>query len=252
MEAFKFAHQKFCASSWEAKLKDFIESLDCTDNIIWYRKRKYKKISEELTTLGYYVKYRYGEDEHITFKLNETEGKIDGWIYKHDTQIESIQIAIAYYEHEEADIDRRRMNGEDIVKVGWVGDMIEQLKNRVEKRVAKKSNMSYQNIDTLLIGVRHWFVRSINNEYHEQKLDIVKFIESCMTNTNFKQAVLVDADFVGKGELLIVPNKANAIEAKSRAADLPRSRRLLKQVTSLRGRTLSDIATKPKFTKLSR
>lgn len=219
METFEFAHQKFCASGWEAKLKKFIELLDCTDNIIWHRKRKHKKINEELATLGYYVKYRYGEDESITFKLNKTEGKADGWIYKHGAQIESVQIVIAYYEQEEAKLDRRTMNGEDIVVAGWVGDRIELLKDRVEKRVAKKSNMSYQNIDTLLIGVRDWFVRSINNEYQEQKVNVVKYIESCMLNSNFKQFTLVDADFAGKGELLIVPNKANAADAKRRAAD---------------------------------
>ncbi len=152
------------------------------------------------------MKYRYGDDETITFKLNETEGKADGWVYKHGTQIKSVQIAIAYYEKEEANIDRKTMNGEDIVEAGGVGDRLELLKDRVEKRVTKKSNMSYQNIDTLLIGVRDWFVRSINNEYQEQKGNVVKYIESCMLYSNFRQVALVDADFVGKGELLIVPN----------------------------------------------
>ena len=214
MEAFHFTHQKFCASSWEAKLKEFIELLDCTDNIIWHRKSKHKKINEELATLGYYVKYRYGEDKSITFKLNETQGKADGWIYKHNAQIESVQIAIAYYDYEESKIDERTMNGEDIVVAGWVGDRIELLKDRVEKRITKKLKMPYENIDTLLIGVRDWFVRRINNEYQEQKVKVVKYIESCMPNSIFKQFVLVDTDFVGKGELLILPNKANSADAK--------------------------------------
>jgi hypothetical protein len=219
MEAFEFAHQKFCASDWEAKLKKLIESLDCTDNIIWHRKREHKKIYEELATLGYYVKYQYGEDESITFELNETQGKADGWIYKHGAQIESVQIVIAHYELEELNIDRKRMRGEHIVPAGWVGDRIKLLKDRIGKRVAKKSNMGYQNIDTLLIGVRDWFVRRINNEYHEQKVNVVKYIESCIPNSNFKQVVLVDADFVGKGELLIVPNKSLKRDAaKSRRA----------------------------------
>lgn len=219
MEAFEFAHQKFFASDWEAKLKNFIESLDCTDNIMWHRKRKHKKLNEELATLGFYVKYRYGEDESITFKLNETEGKADGWIYKHGAQIESVQIVTAYYEQEEANIDRKIMSDEHIVPTGWVGDRINLLRDRVGKRVAKKSNMSYQNIDTLLIGVSDWFVRRINNEYQEQKVNVVRYIESCMPNSNFKQFALIDAEFVGKGELLIVPSKVNAADAKSLAAD---------------------------------
>jgi hypothetical protein len=208
MEPFEFTHQNFCASSWEAKLKKFIESLDCTDNVIWHRKRKHKKINEELATLGYYVKYRYGENEGITFKLNEIEGKADGWIYEHGSQIESVQIAIAYYDQEEANIDKRTMNGEDIAAAGWVAERIALLKDRVEKRLTKKSNMNYHGIDTLLIGVRDWFIRSINNEYREQKVNVVKYIESVMANSTFKKVALVDADFVGKGELLLFPKEA--------------------------------------------
>ena len=206
MDTFEFAHQEFSASAWETKLKKFIESLDCSDNIIWHRKREHKKINEELATLGYYVKYQHGENENITFKLNKAQGKADGWIYNQGKQVESVQIAIAYYEQEEADIDKRRMNGEDVVVSGWVGDRIEVLKHRVKKRVTKKTNMSYENIDTLLIGVRGWFVKRINNEYHEQKNSVVCHVESCVPNSKFKQLALVDSDFVGKGELLIIPN----------------------------------------------
>ncbi len=206
MEAFDFTHQEFCASDWEAKLKFFIETLDCTDNIIWHRKRKHKKINEELATLGYYVKYRYGEDKSITFKLNETEGKVDGWIYKYGAQIESVQIVIAYYEQEEATIDEKRMRGKHVVPAGWVGDRIKLLKNRLKRRITKKSTMDYQNIDTLLVGVRFLFVHRINNEYLEQKVNVVKYIESSIQNSYFKQVALVDADFVGAGKLLIVPN----------------------------------------------
>jgi hypothetical protein len=105
MDVFEFTHQKFCASNWEEKLKHFIETLNCTDNSIWHRTRKHKKINEELATLGYYVKYRYGKEGSITFSLSETESKVDGWIYRNDAQIESVQIVIAYYEQEEANID---------------------------------------------------------------------------------------------------------------------------------------------------
>jgi|GEM_PF-2584025 hypothetical protein len=208
MDAFEFTHQIFCASDWEEKLKHFIETLNCTDNIIWHRTRKHKKINEELATLGYYVKYRYGKDESITFSLSETESKVDGWIYRNDAQIESVQIVIAYYEQEEVNIDQKRMNGKRVVPAGWVGDRINLLKVRVEKRIAKKTTMDYQDIDTLLIGVRFLFVYRINNEYAEQKETIVKCIESFIPNSKFKQVALVDADFVGNGELLIVPNKS--------------------------------------------
>ncbi len=206
MKALEFTHQKFHASSWETKLKEFIESLDCSDNIIWYKKREHKKINEELSTLGYYVKYRYGVVENISFKLNETEGKADGWIFKNGA-IETIQIAIAYYEKEEDIIDKRTMNGEDAATAGWVEERIRLLKDRIEKRIEKKSNMNYQNIDTLLIGVRDWFVRRINTDFQDHKVNLIKYIESILSSTDFKELALVDADLVGKGELLIVPNK---------------------------------------------
>ena len=158
--------------------------------------------------MGYYAKYRYGEDEGITFKLNEIEGKADGWIYKNGSQIESVQIAIAFYDQEEANIDKRTMNSEDIAAAGWVAERIALLKDRVEKRLTKKLNMNYQGIDTLLIGVRDWFVRRINNKYREQKVNVVKYIESVMANSTFKKVALVDADFVGKGELLLFHKEA--------------------------------------------
>ena len=208
MDAIDFTHQEFCASDWENKLKEFIASLDCSDNIIWHRKREHKKINEELATLGYYVKYKYGKPENITFKLNKDQGKADGWIYDCGKKVETVQIAIAYYEQEEAEIDKRIMNGEDVVEGGWVGDRIEVLKSRIEERTEKKTNMNYEDIDTLLIGLRDWFVKRINNEYHEQKNSVVCNVESCVPNCTFKQIALVDTNYVGKGELLIIPNLA--------------------------------------------
>jgi len=76
-----FAHQLFFASTWEAQVKEFIESLNCTDKNIWYKKPENKKTNEELITLGYYVKYRFGEDEKIGFRLNKMRAKLmDGFI----------------------------------------------------------------------------------------------------------------------------------------------------------------------------
>ena len=208
MDAFEFTHQIFSASDWEGTLKKFIESLDCSDNIIWHRKRKHKKIFEELTPLGFYVKYRYGEDKNISFKLNETQGKADAWVYKDNKEVESIQIAIAYYDNEELEVDRRTMNGEDFTVGDWVGSRLELLKGRVLKRVDKKFNKDgYQNIDTLLIGVNDFFARRVNTEYQEKKDSVVKYITSYLSITKFKQVALVDVDYIGTGDLIFVMNE---------------------------------------------
>lgn len=207
LDPFKFTHQVFYSSTWEEKIKTFISSLDCSDNVIWHRKRDCKKINEELATLGYYVKYHFGEGEAVSFKLNEVEGRADGWIYKNGKEIESVQIAIAFYEKEEADIDRIIMNDKDVVVGGWVGERLSLLKDRIERRISKKTNMKYQDIDTLLIGVRDWYVRRINEEYAEHKANTLMSIEPYLLNSKFKQAAIVDSDFVGKGGSLIITNK---------------------------------------------
>ena len=208
MSPIDFSHQEFSSSSWEEEIKSYIDALNCSDNVIWHRKREHKKINEELATLGYYVKYCFGDEESISFKLNEVEGKADGWIYKNGNEIESVQIAIAFYEKEEADIDRRIMNGEDVVVGGWVGERLSLLKNRIEKRVSTKVSMKYQDVDTLLIGVKDWFVRRLNEEYPEHKSNTLRTIEPILSKSKFKRAVIVDSDFFGKGESLIIPNKA--------------------------------------------
>lgn len=207
MNPFEFTHQVFESSSWEDEVKCYIDSLDCSDTDIWHRKRENKKINEELATLGYYVKYSFGNTNNISFKLNKNEGKIDGWIYENGKKIESIQIAIAFYEEEEAEIDRRTMKGEDIVDGGWVGNRISLLKKRIENRIIKKSNMGYQEIDTLLIGVRDWFVRRIKSKYTELKLKVIDSIKPSIEKSGFKQVVIVDTNFVGNGEHLTIPNK---------------------------------------------
>ena len=201
-------HQEFSSRSWEDQVKSFITSLDCSDNIIWHRKREYKKVNEELVSLGYYVKYHYGEDESISFKLNKDEGKADGWVFKNGKEIEAVQIAIAFYEQEEADIDRRILDGEGVVVSGWVGERLSLLVDRVEKRISKKTNMNYPDIDTLVIGLRGWFVKRLNTEYLDLKVSTLRRIEPYLSRSEFKQAVIVDTDFVGNGECLIILNKA--------------------------------------------
>lgn len=204
----EFTHQEFFGSNWEDQVKSFIETIDCSDNVIWHRKRKFKKINEELATLGYYVKYHYGVDNSISFKLNAKEGKADGWVFKNGREIEIIQIAIAFYEQEEAEVDRRIMEGVDVVVSGWVGDRLSLLENRVEKRILKKTDMNYSNIDTLVIGVRGWFVRRLNSEYLDLKASMLKRVEPILSRSKFKQAAIVDSDYVGIGECVIIPNKS--------------------------------------------
>lgn len=208
MEPCEFSHKKFSAESWESELKDYINSIDCSDGIIWHRKREYKKINEELITLGYYVKYKYSGVKNIQFLLNRHEGKVDGWILHKDEKIESIQIVIAYYEHEDAIIDRRIMQGEDIVLSGWIVDAINLISERATNRAKKKADKEYQGIDTLLIGVRGWFARRLNTEHQSLEADFVEQMASIIKETNFKQLVVVDSVPVGRGELLIVPNQA--------------------------------------------
>lgn len=213
MQTFDFVHQTFNASNWESQLKEFIESIKCPDNAIWHRMREYKKINEELSVIGYYVKYRFGEDKAISFKLNDEQGVQDGWIYQNDKLIESVQITIAFYEKEESLRDGSIMNGTYKSKAQWVGDRINQLRDRVLERVKKKSDLNYQNIDTLLIGVREgFFVRGINTEYCIYKDQLVKSIESYIENSIFKQIVLVDSDLAGKGEFLLVQNKKTSTQ----------------------------------------
>jgi hypothetical protein len=141
-----FAHRIFFADKWEMLVKNYINNLECADNTIWYKKREYKKISEELITLGYYVKYRFGHNERVSFSLNEVEGKEDGWIYENSKKIESVQIVIAYYEQKKAEEDNRTMRGEDIVPGGWIGDRIELLIQRIDQRIKKKIDKEYEDI----------------------------------------------------------------------------------------------------------
>jgi len=82
------------------------------------------------------------------------------------------------------------------------------LKKRIKRRIYKKLNLEYNDIDTLLIGLRDWFVRRINDEYKEQKESLLSYIESCLIDSEFDQIAVVDSDLVGKGELLVIPKKA--------------------------------------------
>ncbi len=204
-----FAHKMFSADEWEIAVKDYISNLECEDNTIWYKNRENKKISEELITLGYYVKYRFGQDEKISFRLNEEQGKEDGWIYENSIRSESVQIVIAYYDREEAEEDDRTMQGEDIVPGGWFRDRIELLKNRIEQRVKNKLNKNYKNINILLVGVKDCFVKNIKDENQDQKEELLESIKNCIGRSEFQEIAIVDTDLVRQGELLRLPNKAN-------------------------------------------
>lgn len=209
MNANDFVHKMFFADKWELLVKDYISNLQCDDNTIWYKKRERIKISEELITLGYYIKYRFGQNTKISFRLNEIEGKEDGWIYENSNKLASVQIVIAYYEDEEAEEDNRTMKGEDIVPGGWDGDRIELLKQRIDQRIKKKIDKKYENIDVLLVGVKDWFVRRTNDEYKEQKKELLDSMKNCIEKSKFREIAIVDTDLVGQGALLRHPNNTN-------------------------------------------
>ena len=157
-----FIHQMFNALSWEDEMKSFIKNIDCSDDVIWHRKREYSKIHQELAPLGYYVKKRAKPGCSITFKLNNLEGKADGWIYEDEKIIENIQIAIGFYGKKEADIDKDIMNGKDITNGGWVWDKLEDLYNRIETIIENKDKKQYENIDTLIVGSNNWFANRVS------------------------------------------------------------------------------------------
>jgi len=203
-----FVHRMFFTDKWEPLVKDYIRNLECDDNTIWYRKCKHKKIHKELIPLGYYVKYRFGQNAKIPFRLNEIEGKEDGWIYENSNKPESIQIVNAYYEREEAKEDNRTIKGEDIVPGGWVRNRIELLKQRIDQRIKKKLDKKYENIDVLLVGVNDWFVRRINDEYKNQKKELLDSMKNCLEKSKFREIAIVDTNLVGQGALLRLLNAA--------------------------------------------
>lgn len=202
-----FVHREFFANSWEPLVKDYISNLECDEKEIWYRKREHNKIFKELIVLGYYVKYKYKNNPEISFKLNEVEGKTDGWIYKNCKILESVQIVIAHYEKKEAEEDNKLMNGEDTVPSGWESDRMKLLAARTVKRIKDKISKQYQDIDILLVGVNNCFTRRLD-EYKKHKEYIFDFIkEGCIGKSQFQEFVIVDTDLVGKGDLLRIPNK---------------------------------------------
>lgn len=205
-----FAHGEFSADNWESLVKDYIANLECHENQIWYKDGKQnKKISEELITLSYYVKYKYGPNPKISFRLNQIEGEEDGWIYKNRGILESVQIVIAYYDKEEAEEDRKIMKGEDVVTGGWVGDRMKLLEQRVKQRIKKKIEKKYRNIDVLLVGVKDWFIRRANDEYKDLRRELIDFVHRVTEKSQFRDVIIVDTDLVGQGGLIQLPNKAN-------------------------------------------
>lgn len=215
MNHFNFVHKTFRASKWESEIKAYIGNLSVPAHSIWYKEtiwhkenRILKKASEELITLGYYVKYRYGGADSIEFKLNKRQGKADGWICKDDKPHESVQIVIAYYEKEEADQDALLMSGKKNCFGGWKIDRLNSLSTRIEQRITKKIAKKYSGIDTLIVGVRGWFVRDILNEYPELQKQLASKIEDLLTSSQFKELAIVDTDLVGEGKVWLFPQRA--------------------------------------------
>lgn len=208
MNQFDVVHKRFRANEWELEIKGYIDDLPVRPNSIWYKEDKIlKKASEELITLGYYVKYKYGVNDSIEFCLNPDEGTVDGWIFQDGEQSESVQIVIAYYEEEEAKQDELAMSGKDCCPGGWRFDRLEVLANRVEQRIRKKVEKKYTDIDTLIVGVKGWFVRSVLEEYSNLKRQLELRAKALLACSQFKELAIVDADLVGKGEVWLFSNK---------------------------------------------
>lgn len=201
-----FVHKKFRASEWESEVKTYIDNLSVPSNSIWYKEdRDLKKASEELITLGYYVKYKFGVVDSIQFCLNLSQDAVDGWIFQAGKRIESVQIAIAYYEEEEAKQDELTMSGKECCPGGWEVDRFEVLKTRVEQRIRKKVEKKYTKIDTLVVGMKGWFVRSVLAEYSNLKGQLEQNAKDLLAGSQLKELAIVDADLVGKGEVWLFP-----------------------------------------------
>ncbi len=69
-----------------------------------------------------------------------------------------------------------------------------------------KIGKCYKDIDTLLIGVRDWFVSRISkDEYAVFGNEVRKHVSNLNSTHNFKQIVIVDTDYVGKGSYIAFP-----------------------------------------------
>lgn len=93
-EHFNFVHKQFFASGWEEEVKNYISNLSSSRGKIWYRdgSNDLKKLNQELIVLGFYVKYSYGEDSSVSFRLNSQTGDDeDGWIYKDGEKVKTVQ-----------------------------------------------------------------------------------------------------------------------------------------------------------------
>jgi hypothetical protein len=201
-----FVHKNFRANEWELEVKTYIDNLPVRSNLIWYKEaRDLKKASEELITLGYYVKYKFGIVDSIQFCLNLSQDAVDGWIFQEGKQIESVQIVIAYYEEEEAKQDELTMSGKECCPGGWEIDRLEVLKTRVEQRIRKKVEKKYTKIDTLIVAVKGCFVRSVLEEYSNLKGQLERTAKALLAGSQFKELAIVDADLVGKGEVWLFP-----------------------------------------------
>lgn len=203
----EFAHKEFLKESWGDEVKNLISSLVIDDNVVWHKKhRSLKKINEELSTLGYYVKYKYSKAEGVSFYLNQAQGKIDGYICQNGCIIETVQIVITFYDKEESQRDKDLMEGKNSTECGWVEENLNFIKERIKDRINLKIDKCYKGIDTLLIGTRHWFVSRISkDQYIEFCSEIREHVTTLSPIHNFEQIAIVDTDYMGKGSYIAFP-----------------------------------------------
>jgi hypothetical protein len=57
------------------------------------------------------------------------------------------------------------MSGKESCRGGWESNRFEALKARIERRIRKKVAKNYPQIDTLVVGIKDWFARSVLENY---------------------------------------------------------------------------------------
>jgi hypothetical protein len=204
MSNLDFAHSLFRGDTWESEVKNFIQSLSLPPQSLWFREGEaLKKLSSELVSLGYYVKYRYGADPAMTFLLNQVQGQVDGWVYSDGHQISAVQIVTAYYDTEEAAQDTELLRGVAVVPGGWVEDRLCQLTLRLVDRLQNKVGHRYKGVDLLLVGFKDLFVRRSYGDYPQFGERVNWIVEKWLERSSFTEIVLVDTDLVATGELRV-------------------------------------------------
>lgn len=202
----QIAYQSHFVHEWEKTIKDFISSIKVSDDTVWYRLGKdYKKISEELIPLGFYVQYKYGLNSKIKFKLippEEMEKGSDGIIIFPDENKseEKVQITSASRTEEWAQsINDLIENKKGVIHYPSSNSKIKELifdraKGKIERGIT---------IDTILIGTPNGFCRRIKSEYPDFRNELKSYLnEQINHKSNFKRVAIVEDRLVVPGDFI--------------------------------------------------